>query len=534
MLRTSLGPTGMDKIVIGKDGIVWVTNDGSTILSKLEVEHPAAVMLVELARAVDREVGDGTVSTVILVGSLLKSGESLLNKKIHPAVIIEGYSKAAEKALDLMQKKAIPVYRHDREMMKWAAITAMSGRFVSEDNEHLANLVVEAALNVAERTGARTELDLDRINLKKRIGESVADTKLVHGFAFFNERAHSGMPERIQGAKILVMKDELRFKALKMGLASRGLTQHYEHRISITTTDQMKAYNDEIHRIYLDMAERIVGLGANVVIVEKGVDPRLLDYLARFGILGIRKVVIEDLERIALSVGARIVTGIDEASRENLGEAELVEERKLAGQPWIFIEGCREPKSLTILIRGGQNHVLDETERSLNDAIHAVRNVLRKPMVVVGGGALEAELAFALRHWAQRFPNREQIAAMGFAEALESIPMTLAENSGLDPIDAMITLRSRLSKGETHVGIDPMNKKVANMSKMKVFEPLLVKEQMIKSASEMAILILRISDYFVARRLPKPEYDKKRQEELTRPERVKKIHREYGVESPYL
>lgn len=525
-IRSSLGPKGMDKMLIDKDGIVWVTNDGSTILSRIDVEHPAAKMLVEMAEAINSEVGDGTISTIILAGNFLKNCERLLDRKIHPAVIMEGYLKAVSKTLSLMEAEAIKVSSEDGEVLKQVAMTAVTGRLVSEDREHIANLAVEAVLKVAENIGGRIEVDLQKINLRKRIGGSIAETKLVDGFAFFRELAHFNMPHRVEKAKILIVKDELRIRKW-------GRTQRYEHNISIETLQQMRDYWKQRDDIYRSIAERIKEIGANVVIVEKGIDASLLDHLARLKILAVRRVVIEDLERIAWAVGAKIITDLNHVSPEDLGEAELVEERKLEGQPWIFIEGCKKPKSLTILIRGSQDYVLDEVERALENAIHAVRNVLRKPAVVVGGGALEAELAFRLRQWAKRLPSREQFAVESFADALESIPLTLAENSGLDPMDTLVALRLHHAKGETQAGVDAFNRKISNMAEMKVFEPLLVKEQIIKAASEIIITILKISDYLAGRKLSKQEFYKRQREEATTPERIKKIHREYGIEGPY-
>jgi len=526
VLKTSLGPKGLDKMLVDKDGIIYVSNDGSTILNKMAVDHPIAKMLVEAANAVSSEVGDGTVSTVILVGALLKNCEELLNKKIHPAILVEGYIKASEEALRLMNENAITISPKDRKALKPVAMTAMTGKLVSEDKGHLADLVVEAVLKVAEKTDDCLHVDLDNINLQKRSGGSLNETKIVEGFAFFREIAHIDMPRRVMNAKILVVKGELR-------LEKRGKTRHYERGIVLETPKQVSVFTDQLAETFRKIAEKIANLGANVLIVEKGIDPHLLQHLARFNILAIRRVVIEDLERIAKVVGANVVAFLDDLSPEDLGAAQLVEERKLAGQPWLFFEGCAKPKLVTIMIRSEQDYALDEAERSVIDTLHAVRNVLKKPKVVAGGGASEIEAAVKIRRWAEGLPSREQLAVNSFADTLESIPLALAENSGLNILDIQMELRSRHLRGEIGVGVDAMDGRIADMVRMKIFEPLLVKEQVIKSALETAIAILRINDYIVARKLVGSEFYEKQKEESTKPERIKKIHREYGVEGPY-
>lgn len=526
LLKTSLGPKGLDKMLLDKDGVIYVTNNGSIILDKIDVQHPIAKMLVEVAKAVSSEVGDGTVSIIILTGALLKNCEELLKKRLHPTILVEGYMKASEEAIKIFNENAITISPEDREILKHIAMTAMTGKLISEEKEHLAELVVKAILKIAEEAEGSLKVDLDNINLHKRLGGSLEETELIEGFAFFREIAHPNMPKRVVDAKILVVKGELR-------LEKRGKTQHYEHGFLLETPEKVRAFTNHVQETFRRFAEKIVNLGANVVVVEKGIAPTLLDQFARLNILAVRRVVIEDLERIAKTVGASVVSFIDDVSPNDLGEAQMVEERKLAGQPWLFIEGCARPKSLTILIRSEQDYALNEAERSITDALHAVRNVLKKPKIVVGGGAVEFETALRIKKWAESLGGREQLVVNKFGDALESIPLALAQNSGLNALDIQIDLRAHHSRGDTWFGVDVAGGKVANMADMKIFEPLLVKEQMIRSAVEIANTILRINDYIAGRKLEGSEFHEKKKEESTQPERVKKIHREYGVEGPY-
>jgi chaperonin GroEL (HSP60 family) len=524
ILRTSLGPNGMDKMIIDKDGIIWVASDGFTILEKIEVEHPAAILLVQAARAVYKEVGDGTISTALLIGNLLREYEELIKKKIHPNILADGCLKAAEKSLEFMDKFAIHLSnKKDEKILKHIAETTLS-KLPSKERKRLARLIVEAILRIIEEDGDRLQIDLSYVDIRKKTGWSSIESQLINGFAFFRELAHSAMPKRIKNAKILVVKGEVLIKqAFK-------LTKHsvlIEHPILIS-----EHYNQENEFLY-DIEKKIFDVGANVVIVEKGIDPRLLYHLSQHEILAIRRVVIEDLEKIAKATGAKIVTGVENATPKDLGAAKLVESKKINNQPWLFIEGCRNPKCVTLLLRGKNEQELNRIERLVLKALHAVKNALISGKIVIGGGATEIEVANFLRHWAYTIPTREQLAIKGFANALDSLVSQLAENSGLKPLDTLIKLKALHARGEKWIGINAYSKKIENMVKKKIFEPLLTKEQIIKSASETAAMILRINEVIKERKLKGKEFHEKRREEATRPERVKKIHREYGVEGPY-
>ncbi len=490
ILRTSLGPRGMDKMLISSFGDATITNDGATILKEMDVQHPAAKMMVEVAKATDQEVGDGTTSVVILAGALLERAENLITKNVHPTVIVDGYNKAAEKALEICQKIASKIDPMDKSMLKKVAMTAMASKLVSENREFLADLAVEAVLQVAQKTDEGWKVEIDDIKIEKKAGASLTDTKLIRGVALDKEIVHPGMPKMIKKAKIALLDCPLEIEKTEI-----------DAKINIETPEQMKAFLDEENRMLKEMVDKIVSAGANVVICQKGIDDMAQHFLAKAGVLAVRRVKQSDMEKLAKATGGRVVTNLDMLTSADLGEAELVEERKLGEDKWTFIEGCKNPRSVTILIRGGTERVVDEAERSVKDAVHVIRDVVQKPMIVAGGGAVEAELSLQLRNWAQSLSGREQLAALEFADALEIIPLTLAENAGLDPIDVQTELRSKHEKGEKWVGVDVFEGKIKDMAKMDVYEPLSVKEQIIKSATEAACMILRIDDIIAASRV---------------------------------
>jgi thermosome len=489
MVRTSLGPRGMDKMMVSSFGDVTITNDGATILKEMDVQHPAAKMLVETAKAIDQEVGDGTTSVVVLAGALLERAELLIDKNVHPTMIVDGYAKAAEKAIELCEEIAESVSPNDKKILKKVAMTAMASKLVSENKDYLADLAVDAVLQIAQKADGEYKVDIKDIKVEKKSGASLTDTELIRGVAIDKEVVHAGMPKRVEKAKIALLNCPLEIEKTE-----------FDAKINIESPEQMKAFLDEEAKMLKEMVDKIKKAGANVVLCQKGIDDVAQHFLARAGILAARRIKESDMEKLAKATGGRIVTNIDMLTSEDLGVSEVVEEKKVGGDKWIFIQGCKNPRSLTILVRGGTDRVVDEAERSINDAISVVRDVVQKPKIVAGGGALEAEVACKLRAWAQTLSGREQLAALDFADALEAIPLTLAENAGLDPIDVQVELRAKHEKGEKWAGIDAFEGKIKDMYKKDIFEPVAVKEQVIKSAYEAASMILRIDDVIAASR----------------------------------
>ena len=496
-VRTSLGPKGMDKMLVDSLGDVTITNDGKTILDEMEVEHPAAKMMVEVAKTQDDEVGDGTTSVVIVAGELLTKAEELLNKNVHPTIIIDGYRKAADKALEVLEEIAISVDPNDKEFLKKVAMTSMASKIVSENREQLAEIAVDAVLHVARKVGDQYRVDLDDILVQKKPGESITDTKLINGLIIDKEVVHPGMPKRIENAKIALLNCPLEIEKTE-----------FDAKINIETPEQMEAFLREEENMLREMVERIKGAGANVVICQKGIDDMAQHFLARAGILAVRRAKKSDMEKLAKATGGRIVTNLEDLSEKDLGYAELVEERKIGEDKMVFIEGCKNPRAVAILVRGGTERTVDEAERSLHDALCVVRDVVQEPKILAGGGAPEIEVAKVLRDYAQSLPGREQLAAQSFAEAIEVVPTALAENAGLDPIDIISELRARHEKGETWAGIDVFEGKVKDMRELDVYEPLAVKKQVIKSATEAATMILKIDDVIAAGRMKTPKSPK--------------------------
>ena len=487
-IRSSLGPKGMDKMLVSSFGDVTISNDGATIVKEMDVQHPAAKMLVEVAKTQDAEVGDGTTTAVILAGAMLKKAEDLLDQDIHPTVIIEGYKKSMEKAIEIIDNMATKVDPMDEKRLKEAAITSLSGKsVVSGHYERLAGLVVEAVMQVAEKVGDKYVVDLDNIKLEKKKGETLDDTQLVRGVVLDKEVVHPGMPKRVENAKIAILDCALEIEKTEMTA-----------KINITSPDQMKSFLDEESSMLKGMVDYIVNSGANVLVIQKGVDDIAQHYLAKKGVMAMRRAKRSDIENLAKASGARIITTVDDLTDKDLGYAKLVEERRIGKDKMVFVEGCKNPKSVTILVRGGTDRMVDEAERSLHDAKCVVRNVVQDPWLVPGGGAPEEEVASKLRDFARSFSGREQLAVLKFAEAMEEVPLTLAENSGLDPVDILVELRSSHAKGQKSVGVDVTEGKVRDMSKTSVLEPASVKKQAIKSATEAAITLLKIDDVIAA------------------------------------
>jgi len=483
LVKTSLGPRGLDKMLVDSLGDVTITNDGATILKEIDAQHPAAKMMVEISKTIDTEVGDGTTSSVVFAGALLEKAEKLLEKDVHSTVIIDGYEAASAKAIELLGELAKVIKPDDRESLIKIAKTSMQSKLVSEDSAPLSKLVVDAILKIVEIDGDKHSVDLDNLKVEKKAGGSIDDTSLINGIVLDKEIVHSGMPTKIEKARIALVNAALEVEKTEMSA---------EIRISDPT--QMQLFLEEENRMLKSMVDKIHSIGANVLICQKGIDDISQHYLSKHGIMAVRRVKESDMTKLAKATGGRITTNLDDISTKDLGSAEIVQQKKVELDKWVFIEGCKNPRSVTILIRGGSQRVVDEADRSIHDALMVVKDVVEKPSIVAGGGSPEAYLATELNEWAGSAEGREQLAIKQYAEALESIPITIAENAGMDPIDSLITLRANQSSGKQTVGINAREGKIGNMFSLDIVEPLAVKEQIIKSATEAACMILRIDD----------------------------------------
>ena len=483
LVKTSLGPRGLDKMLVDSLGDVTITNDGATILKEIDTQHPAAKMMVEISKTIDTEVGDGTTSSVVFAGALLEKAEKLLEKDVHSTIIIDGYQAASEKALELLAKLAKTVKPDDRESLIKIAKTSMQSKLVSEDSAPLSKLVVDSILKIAEKDGDKYSVDLDNLKVEKKAGGSIDDTSLINGIVLDKEIVHSGMPTKAEEAKIALVNAALEVEKTEMSA---------EIRISDPT--QMQQFLEEENKMLKSMVDKIHDIGANVLICQKGIDDISQHYLSKHGIMAVRRVKESDMTKLAKATGGRISTNLDDISASDLGSAEIVQQKKVESDKWVFIEGCKNPRSVTVLIRGGSQRVVDEVDRSLHDALMVVKDVVENPSIVAGGGSPEAYLAAELNEWSSSSEGREQLAIKQYAEAFESIPLTIAENAGMDPIDTIITLRANQSNGKQTVGINAKESKIGDMFRLDIVEPLVVKEQIIKSATEAACMILRIDD----------------------------------------
>ncbi|MDI6798553.1 MAG: thermosome subunit beta [Candidatus Aenigmarchaeota archaeon] len=489
-VRTTLGPKGMDKMLVDSIGDIVITNDGVTILEEMEIEHPSAKMMVEVAKTQNEEVGDGTTTSVIIAGELLKKAEELLEQEIHPTVITKGFRIAKDEALKILDEISKPVSLEDTETLNKIAITAMSGKSMEKASPKLADLVVQAVKMVAKKEDGKIVVDTDNIKREKRHGGSSEDTELIKGIVIDKEVVHPGMPKTVRNAKIALIDAALEVKETETNA-----------EIRITSPEQMQAFIEQEQKMLKDMVEKIVASGANVVLCQKGIDDIAQHYLAKKGILACRRVKKSDMEALAKATGARIVTTLDDLTPEDLGFAKLVEEKKIAGEAMTFIRECKDPKAVTILVRGSTEHVVDEVDRSVEDAVGAVASAVEIGKIIYGAGAPEEEVSRRLRKFAEKFSGREQLAILSFADALEVVPRSLAENAGLDPIDILVELRAAHEQGKKYHGIDIFNGKVVDANEMGVIEPLKVKTQAIKSAAEAAEMILRIDDVISASKL---------------------------------
>jgi len=483
IVKSSLGPRGLDKMLVDSLGDVTITNDGATILKEIDAQHPAAKMMIEISKTIDTEVGDGTTSSVIFAGTLLAKAEELLKKDVHSSVIIEGFQAASEKALEVLAEISKKVTPDDRETLLKIASTSMESKLISEDSEPLSKIVVDSIMSITETRDNKASIDLDNLKVEKKAGGSIQDTALIKGIVLDKEVVHSGMPKKIQQAKIALLNTAMEVEKTEMSA-----------EIRINDPTQMQMFLEEENRMIKTMVDKIHSIGANVVICQKGIDDMAQHFLSKHGILAVRRVKESDMTKLAKATGGRITSNIEDISEKDLGGANLVQQKKVESDKWVFIEGCKNPQSVTLLIRGGSQRVVDEVDRSIHDSLMVVKDVIEKPEIVAGGGAPEALLASFLKDWSERFEGRQQLAINKFAEALEIIPLTIAENAGMDPIDTMVKLRARQSEGKKWSGINAKEGRVADMLTQNIVEPVVVKEQIIKSATEAASMILRIDD----------------------------------------
>ncbi len=484
IITSSLGPRGMDKMLVDSLGDITITNDGATILKEMDVQHPAAKMMVEVAKATDSEVGDGTTSAVVFAGALLEKAEGLIENDIHPVIIADGYKKASMKAISFLGDIAQKVDPKDRKMLEKIATTSMSTKLVSIEASDLATLVVDAALAVVTQKDGDFSVDLNNIKVEKKTGGSIMDSKMINGIVLDKEIVHSGMPKKIENAKIALISAPLEIEKTE-----------FEAKINISSPEQIKSFMEEEDSIIKGMVDKIKSANANVILCQKGIDDIAQHYLSKVGIVAVRRIKESDMAKLAKATGGRIVGSVNDLTEKDLGQAQNVEEKTIENDNWVFIEGCKNPKAVTLLLRSGTQRVIDEAERSIHDALMVVKDVIEKPLIVYGGGAPEIYVATKLRVWAQSLSGRAQLAVEKFAEALESIPIALARNAGMNSIDAITQLHAKHNAGEKWTGIAVTNGGVVtDMQNLDIVEPVKVKEQVIKSATETANMILRIDN----------------------------------------
>ena len=489
VLKTTLGPRGMDKMLIDSLGDITITNDGAAILKEIDVEHPAAKMMVEIAKTQDDMVGDGTTSAVVLASELLKKAEELLDQNIHPTLLVSGYRKAAQKAIETITKIAEPLDINDRKTLLKVALTSTSSKSVGSAREHLAEISIDAVKQIAEQRGDKTIADIDNIQIIKKTGKSLLETQLIRGIIVDKEVVNPGMPKIKENAKIALLDSALEIEKTEISA-----------EIRIKDPTQMQAFLDQETDMMHDMVKKVKASGADVIFCQKGVDDMVQHFLAKEGIMAARRVKESDMEKLSRATGARIISDLDDLKPEDLGKAGLVEERKIGDDKMIFVEKCKDPHSVAILIRAGLERMVDEAERAMTDSLSVISDVIENNKVVPGGGAVEIEIAKELRKYATKVGGREQLAIEAFADAVEVIPRTLAENAGLEPIDILVQLRSIHDKEDgKNQGINIYQGKLQDSIKNGVIEPIVVKEQAIKSSAESAAMILRIDDVITAK-----------------------------------
>lgn len=495
-LRTALGPRGMDKMLVDSLGDVVVTNDGATILKEIDIEHPAAKMVVEVAKTQDEECGDGTTTAVVIAGELLKKSEELIEQNVHPTVIVNGYRKAADRAAKILDEISIKVDPEDNEMLKYIALTAMAGKSLGNAEEHLARIAVDAVKAIAEHSRDKIIVDIDNIKVEKKHGGAILDTQLVDGVILDKERIHPKMPKVVDNAKIALVDFALEIKKTEVSA-----------EIQIKDPKLLQRFIEEEENTLKNYVEKVKNAGANVLFCQKGIDDLVQHYLAKYNIFAARRLKKSDMEKLTRATGGKLVNNLDDLTENELGSAKRIEELKIGDSKFTFVTGCEHKKSLSILVRGGTEHVVDEVERALHDALKVVGVVIEEQKVVAGGGASEIELAMRLKKYATTIGGREQLAIESFAKALEIIPWTLSENAGLDSINTLIKLRSEHEKGDVnkYVGIDVFSGEPKNMVKENVIEPLKVKRHAVLAATDVASMILRIDDVIASKRTAPPK-----------------------------
>ena len=487
-VRSTLGPRGMDKMLVDSMGDVVITNDGVTILKEIDVEHPAAKMLVEVAKTQDEETGDGTTTAVILTGELLKKAVDLIDANVHPTIITAGYRLASIRALEVLETVAMKIDIKDRQMLREIAMTAMMSKSVVGSREHMSDVAVDAVVKVAEKVNGKWVVDTDNIQVVKKQGGSMADTEMIEGIIVDKEPVHPAMPKKVGKAKIMLLDAALEIKKTEI-----------DAKIEITDPSQMQAFLHEEEHMLREMVEKIKKSGANVVFCQKGIDDLVQHFLSKENIYAARRVKKTDMDKLAKATGANVITKLDEFEPADLGNADMVEVKKVQDEEMTFVTGCKNAKAISILIRGGTEHVVDEIERSLDDATSVIAVAIEDGKMVTGGGSTAVEIALRLREYSSTVGGREQIAIDAFASALEVVPTALAENAGLDPIDILIEMRKAHKSGKVNAGVNVFNGKVEDMKKNNVLEPLRVGKQAINSATDAAVMILRIDDVIASR-----------------------------------
>ncbi len=482
-VKTTLGPKGMDKMLVDSVGDITITNDGVTILEKMEIEHPAAKMMVEISRTQENEVGDGTTTAVMLAGKLLENAEKLLEMKIHPTIITKGYNLASEKAKELLDELSIEINSREEDILKNIVKTAITGKGAEIAKEKLSEIIVKAIRELGDEI-----IDINNIKIVKNKSNGIEDTELIKGVVIDKERTSIDMPKKVENARIALISEALELK-----------TPGSEAKISITNPNQFDEFLNREEKILKNIVEKIKFSGANVIFCQKGIDDVVQYYLAKENIYACRRVAKSDMENLSRATGGKIVTGLNELTREQLGKANIVEEVKQGEESMTYVRGCENPKALTILVHGGSEHVIDEIERALKDGLGDVATIIKDKKIVAGAGAIEIELSKGIRKFSNTLSGREQLAVQEFANALEFIPSTLAENAGLDPIDILTELKAKHDNGEKFAGINILNNKVEDCLEQGIIEPAKIKRQAISSATEVAIMILRIDDVLASK-----------------------------------
>ena len=501
-IRTTLGPKGMDKMIVDTLGDITISNDGATILDEMEVRHPAAKMMVDLAKAQDHEVGDGTTTTVVIAGALLAEADRLLRKDVHPMVIVNGFKRGVEEAKRVLDEISEKIDVKNDEILVRAAETAMRSKAIAGERRYLAEIAVKAVKRVAEERDGKYFIDIDRVKILKKQGKSLRETEYVEGIVIDKEVVHSGMPKRIKGAKIALLGCPLEIEKTE-----------FSAEVRITDPEQMMRFIEEETNILKDMVDKIRSVGANVVFCQKGIDEIAQHFLAKYGILAVRRISSKDMEKLAKATGGRIVTSLEDLKPESLGYAELVEERKIGEDKMVYVEGCKDPRAVTVVLRGGAELLVEEAERGFHDALCVAKTLLEDPRIVYGGGAVEMKVATAVREYAAKMGGKERLAVEAFADAIESIPSALAQNAGMDPVETILDLRAKHEKEGGWWGVNVLESKISDMKELNVIEPTKVKLNAIVAAAETAQTIIRIDDVIAAKPFEKEEKKEGKEEE---------------------